>query len=60
MYNKVDTNMNLFEREKKTEQYWRENNIYRKTIVNRKQAQTLFRSITRSRSRKQSRSGCRL
>ena len=24
MYNKVDTNMNFVEREKKTEQFWRE------------------------------------
>ena len=30
MYNKVDTNMNFVEREKKTEQFWRENNIFRK------------------------------
>ena len=32
MYNKVDTNMNFVEREKKTEQFWRENNIFRKSI----------------------------
>ncbi len=36
MYNKVDTNMNFVEREKKTEQFWRENNIFRKSMENRK------------------------
>ena len=40
MYNKVDTNMNFVEREKKTEQFWRENNIFRKSMENRKEGET--------------------
>ena len=39
MYNKVDTNMNFVEREKKTEQFWRENNIFRKSMENRKEGE---------------------
>ncbi len=30
MYNKVDTNMNFVEREKETEKFWRENDIFKK------------------------------
>ena len=40
MYNKVDTNMNFVEREKKTGQFWRENNIFRKSMENRKEGET--------------------
>ena len=40
MYNKVDTNMNFVEREKKTEQFWRESNIFRKSMENRKEGET--------------------
>uniref|UniRef100_UPI004025BDA4 class I tRNA ligase family protein n=1 Tax=Agathobacter rectalis TaxID=39491 RepID=UPI004025BDA4 len=40
MYNKVNTNMNFVEREKKTEQFWRENNIFRKSMENRKEGET--------------------
>ena len=40
MYNKVDTNMNFVEREKKTEQFWRENNIFIKSMENRKEGET--------------------
>ncbi len=36
MYEKVSTNMNFVEREKKTEQFWRENDIFRKSMENRK------------------------
>ncbi len=32
MYQKVDTNLNFAEREKKTEKFWRENNIFQKSM----------------------------
>ncbi len=32
MYNKVDTNLNFVEREKKIEKFWRENDIFRKSM----------------------------
>ena len=35
MYNKVDTNMNFVEREKATEKFWEENDIFRKSMENR-------------------------
>ena len=31
MYNKVDTNMNFVDREKETEKFWRENDIFKKS-----------------------------
>ena len=37
MYNKVDTNMNFVEREKATEQFWKENDIFRKSMDSRKE-----------------------
>ena len=40
MYNKVDTNMNFVEREKATEKFWRENDIFRKSMENRKDGET--------------------
>ncbi|MCD8132614.1 MAG: isoleucine--tRNA ligase [Clostridiales bacterium] len=40
MYEKVSTNMNFVEREKKTEQFWRENDIFRKSMENRKDCET--------------------
>ena len=42
MYNKVDTNMNFVEREKETEKFWRENDIFKKSMENRKDSSTLF------------------
>ena len=33
MYNKVDTNMNFVDREKETEKFWRENDIFKKSSV---------------------------
>ena len=36
MYNKVDTNLNFIEREKKTEKFWEENDIFKKSIEERK------------------------
>ena len=32
MYNKVDTNMNFVDREKETEKFWRENDIFKKSM----------------------------
>ena len=40
MYNKVDSNLNFVEREKKIEKYWRENDIFQKSIDSRKQGET--------------------
>ena len=40
MYEKVSTNMNFVEREKKVEQFWRENDIFRKSMENRKEGET--------------------
>ncbi len=35
MYNKVDTNLNFTEREKKIGKFWRENHVFEKSIENR-------------------------
>ncbi len=40
MYEKVSTNMNFVEREKKTEEFWREHDIFRKSMENRKEGET--------------------
>ncbi|MGN0290412.1 MAG: isoleucine--tRNA ligase [Lachnospiraceae bacterium] len=40
MYNKVSTNMNFVEREKETEKFWRENDIFKKSMENRKEGET--------------------
>ncbi|MBE5922446.1 MAG: isoleucine--tRNA ligase [Lachnospiraceae bacterium] len=40
MYDKVSTNLNFVEREKKTEQFWRENDIFRKSMENRAEGET--------------------
>ena len=40
MYNKVDTIMNFVEREKETEKFWRENDIFKKSMENRKEGET--------------------
>ncbi len=39
MYNKVSTNMNFVEREKETEKFWRDNDIFRKSMENRKEGE---------------------
>ena len=36
MYDKVSTELNFVEREKKTEAFWRENDIFRKSTEMRK------------------------
>ena len=40
MYQKVSTNLNFVEREKETEKFWRENNIFEKSMENRKEGET--------------------
>lgn len=40
MYEKVETNLNFVEREKKTESFWKENNIFEKSIESRRQGET--------------------
>ncbi len=40
MYEKVSTNLNFVEREKKTEQFWKDNDIFRKSMENRKEGET--------------------
>ncbi len=40
MYNKVSTNLNSVEREKQTEKFWEENNIFEKSIDSRKEGKT--------------------
>lgn len=40
MYSKVPTNMNFVEREKETEKFWREHDIFKKSMENRKEGET--------------------
>ena len=40
MYDKVSTDMNFVEREKKTEKFWADNQIFEKSIESRKQGPT--------------------
>ncbi len=40
MYNKVSTNMNFVEREKNIEKFWKDNDIFRKSMENRKEGET--------------------
>lgn len=40
MYEKVSTNLDFVEREKKTEQFWKDNDIFRKSMENRKEGET--------------------
>ena len=40
MYNKVETNMNFVEREKQTKKFWEENDVFRKSMENRKEGET--------------------
>ena len=37
MYNKVETNMNFVDREKQTEKFWEDNDIFKKSMEQRKQ-----------------------
>jgi isoleucyl-tRNA synthetase len=40
MYNKVETSLNFVEREKQTEQFWRDNDIFQKSMEMRKGGET--------------------
>ena len=40
MYQKVDTNLNFVDREKKGEEFWKENHIFEKIMENRKEGET--------------------
>ena len=40
MYQKVDTNLNVVDREKKVEEFWKENHIFEKSMENRKEGET--------------------
>ncbi len=40
MYNKVETNLNFVEREKQTEQFWKDHDIFKKSMENRKEGDT--------------------
>ena len=44
MYNKVSTNMNFVEREKEIEKFWRDNDIFRKSMENRKEGEKIGRA----------------
>ena len=39
MYNKVDTNLNFVDREKQVERFWKENDIFRKSMENRSEGE---------------------
>ena len=40
VYQKVDTNLNFVDREKKVEQFWKENHIFEKSMDSRKEGET--------------------
>ncbi|MCQ2517985.1 MAG: isoleucine--tRNA ligase, partial [Lachnospiraceae bacterium] len=40
MYNKVDTDLNFVDREKEIEKFWKENDIFKKSMENRKEGET--------------------
>ena len=40
MYQKVDTNLNFVDREKKVEQFWKEKHIFEKSMESRKEGET--------------------
>ena len=40
MYKKVSTNLNFVEREKEVEKFWKDNDIFRKSMENRKEGET--------------------
>ncbi|WP_288885106.1 isoleucine--tRNA ligase [uncultured Eubacterium sp.] len=40
MYNKVSTDLNFVEREKQVEEFWKEKDIFRKSMENRKEGET--------------------
>ena len=47
MYNKVDANLNFVEREKNIEKFWRDNDIFQKSMDSRKEGETLMCVVDR-------------
>ena len=47
MYQKVDTNLNLVDREKKVEEFWKENHIFEKSMENRKEEKPIHSTTDR-------------
>ena len=45
LYEKVSADMNFVEREKKTEKFWKDNDIFRKSMENRKEGETYTLSL---------------
>ena len=45
MYQKVDTNLNFVDREKKVEEFWKENHIFEKSMENRKEKEKPIHSM---------------
>lgn len=41
MYNKVDTNLNFVDREKQVREFWKDNDIFKKSMEQRKQGRDL-------------------
>ena len=42
MYKKVSTNLNFVEREKQTEKFWKDNDIFKKSMDSRKEGEIHF------------------
>ena len=40
MYSKVETNLNFVEREKQTEKFWKDNDIFQKSMEMRRDGET--------------------
>ncbi len=47
MYQKVDTNLNFVDREKKVEEFWKENHIFEKSMENRKKEKPILSTMDR-------------
>ena len=41
MYKNVSTNLNFVEREKQTEKFWKDNDIFKKSMDSRKEGETI-------------------
>ena len=47
MYQKVNTNLNFVDREKKVEEFWKENHIFEKSMENRKKEKPIHSMMDR-------------
>ena len=45
MYKKVSTNLNFVEREKQTEKFWKDNDIFKKSMDSRKEGETNIKDV---------------